>query len=120
MDSQDFQKRFQEAYKLLTEETTNQEKFESVRVLVKGFNPKIDNALVKVSKALSDIEKLQQGEYVELGVENLPENTEEEKKRKKAMLAFIRYWKELTSEVERVKKELSEKENSNSTQAERF
>lgn len=108
MDSKDFQKRFEEAYKLLTQETTNREKFESVRELIKGFNPKVDLALEKVSSALSDVEKLEKGELIELGAENLPENTEEEKKKKKAIMTLIRFWKDLTLEVERVKQELQE------------
>ncbi len=111
MDSKDIQKRFEEAFKLLTQETTNREKFESIRVLIKGYNPKIDSAFTRVSSALSNVEKLQKREFIELGAENLPENTEEEKKRKKAILAFIRYWKDLTSEVERVRNGLLEKEN---------
>lgn len=114
MNSKDFQKRFEEAYKLLTQETTNREKFESIRVLIKGYNPKIDSALAKVSNVLSDVEKLQKREYIELGAENLPENTEDEKKRKKAIVAFIRYWKELASEVERVRNGFLEKENGDS------
>jgi len=57
------------------------------------------------SKALSDLEKFQKGEMIELTAEHLPENTEEEKKRKKALLWFIRNWKSLHSEVDRVKKE---------------
>ena len=112
MDSADFQKRFEKAHKLLTEQTTSREKFESVRTLIKEFNPKIDAALEKVSSALSDVEKLEKGEYIELAAEKLPENTEEEKERKKRVLALIRYWKQLTSEVERVRNELSENSES--------
>lgn len=121
MDSGDFQKRFEEAYKLLNQETTNREKFESVRILIKGFNPKVDAALEKVSGALSDVEKLEKGDYIELSVEKLPEATEEEKKRKKAIIAFIRHWKDLTSEVERVRGELSKNnEQSANQQAQSF
>ena len=84
MDSKDIQKRFEEAFKLLTQPTTNREKFESIRKLIRGYNPKVDDALTKVSNALSDVEKLTQGEFIQLTVENLPENTEEEKKKKKS------------------------------------
>lgn len=119
MDSRDFQKRFEEAYKLLTQETTNRGKFESVQALIKGFNPRIDSALEKTSNSLSDVEKIQKGEIIELAAEKLPENSEEEKERKKRILALIRYWKDLTSEVERVKNELSQNQNQNG-QAESF
>lgn len=110
MDSKDFQKRFEEAYKLLSQETTSREKFESVRTLIKGFNPKLDEALGKVSSALSDVEKLQKGEIIELSAEHLPENSEEEKKRKKAILFLIKNYKDLRSEIEKAKNELEKTE----------
>ncbi|MBI2621171.1 MAG: hypothetical protein HYW63_00805 [Candidatus Levybacteria bacterium] len=116
MDSGDFQRRFEQAHKLLTQETTNREKFEGVRTLIKGYNPKVDSALEKVSGALSDLEKLKEGEIIELSAQHLPENSEEEKERKKKLLAFIRYWKDLTSEVERVRNELSSQNNQSPSQ----
>lgn len=108
MDSKDFQKSFEEAYKLLAQKTTNREKFESIRTLIKGVNPKLDEVLEKASRALSDVEKLQKGEVIDLTIENLPENSEEEKKRKKAILSFIKNWRDLKNEVERVKSELQD------------
>jgi hypothetical protein len=108
MDSKDLQNRIEEAYKLLTQPTTNRVKFESIRTLIKGVNPKIDEALKNVSRALSDFSKLEKGKVIELTAEYLPENTEEEKKRKKRILILISHWKNLTSEVERIKKDLSQ------------
>lgn len=105
MDPLDTKKRILAAHKLLTEKTTSKQKLESVKVLIKGINPRIDRLLEDSSKAFSDLEKLQKGEMVELTAEHLPENTEEEKKRKKALLWFIRNWKSLHSEIDRVKKE---------------
>ena len=118
MEAKDFQKRAEVAFKLLTQESTNREKFDSIRKLIKGYNPKVDNALEKVSTALASVEKFDEGEYIELGAQALPENTEEEKKRKKAILTFIRNWKELTLEVERVRKETSNQENGDSSRLE--
>lgn len=105
MDVQDTKTRILTAYKLLSEETTTQEKFESVRMLIKGIHPRIDAHLEKISQALSDYKKFQKGEIIELTAEKLPENTEEEKRKKKALLLFIRNWKSLQSEVERVRQE---------------
>lgn len=105
MNPQDTRQRVLAAHKLLTEETTSREKFELIRTLIKGVNQRIDNVLDSCSKTLSDIEKLQQGQIIELSAEKLPENTEEEKKRKRAVLLFIRSWKELQGEVERVRNE---------------
>lgn len=94
------------AYKLLQEDSTTKEKFESITTLLKGINPKIDQALARVSKAGGDLEKIEKGEVIELTLENIPAESEEEKKRKKRLLLFIRFWKDLKSEVERVKLEL--------------
>jgi len=105
MDPLETKKRIFAAHKLLTEKTTSKQKLESVKALIKGINPRIDKLLEDSSKAFSDLEKLKKGEVIELTAEHLPENTEEEKKRKKALLWFIRNWKSLHSEIDRVKKE---------------
>ena len=105
MDPLETKKRIFAAHKLLTEKTTSKQKLESVKVLIKGINPRIDRLLDGSSKALSDLEKLQKGEVIQLTAEHLPENTEEEKKRKKTLLWFIRNWKSLHSEIDRIKKE---------------
>ena len=105
MDPLDTKKRIFAAYKLLTEKTTSKQKLESVKALIKGINPRIDKLLDESSKAFSDLEKLQKGEVIEFTAEHLPENTEEEKRRKKALLWFIRNWKSLQNEMDRVKKE---------------
>ena len=105
--------RFLAAYKLLSEETTNLEKFESVKKLIFGLNPKVDKILNTCSETLSKMEKVQKGEIIELTADQLPEDTEEEKKRKRAILLFIRSWKDLKSEVERVKNELDSGEQKN-------
>lgn len=106
MNISDTKQRYLEAYKLLSEESTNLDKFESIRKLIFGLNPKVDKILNSCSETLSKIEKLQKGEVIELTAEGLPEDTEEEKKRKRTTLLFIRSWKGLQSEVERVKSEL--------------
>lgn len=111
------EKRIKEAYILLTQETTTLEKFESIKTLIKGINPKIDTLLDSCAKAFSDYEKLEQGKVVELTLENLPENTEEENKRKKRLLLLVRCWNDLKSEVERVKKELESKNSQTQTES---
>lgn len=93
---------------LLNEEKTSIEKFESIRSLIKGINPKIDKALALCSQELSKLRKLQKGEVIDLIVENLPEETKEEKKRKKALLLFLVRWKNLKSEVKRVRREFEQ------------
>lgn len=107
MDLASQKQKIDAAYRVLSEESTTIEKFDSASKLLAGINPKIDNILSSCSKSLSALGKLQRGEIIELTAENIPSETEEQKKRKKAILAFIKTYKELKGEVERVKKELS-------------
>lgn len=106
VSAQETKEKVAAALKLLQEDSTTKEKFESIQKLLMGVNPRLDQTLIKVSKAWGDLEKIEEGEIIELSAENLPENTEEEKKRKKRLLLFIRFWKDLKTEVERVKSEL--------------
>ncbi|MEK7509104.1 MAG: hypothetical protein AAB605_00140 [Patescibacteria group bacterium] len=106
MDARDTHKRMRAAYALLAEPTTTRQKIGSVITLLKGINPRFDEALVRAEEALSTLGKIEEGAVIELSAERLPENTEEEKKRKKALLLFIRTWKEVQSEVARVQAEL--------------
>lgn len=101
----DSKRRFLAARKLL-DDSADIEKFESVRELIKGLNPKVDRLLDNCSEAISKIEKLQKGEVLELSADSLPDRTDEEKKRKKAIILFISRWKELGAEVNRVRSEL--------------
>jgi hypothetical protein len=81
-----------------------------VRSLIEGINPEIDKALLQVDGAISTVEKVLGGRVIQLGAEHLPENTEEEKKRKRALLFFINTWNKLKSEVSRVAAELEHSE----------
>lgn len=102
--------RLRAADKLLQAEGTTLGQFESVRTILKGLNPKVDTLLTSCTKALSNIdklEKLQKGDVIALSTEMLPEQTEEQKKRKKALLLFLTQWKQLKGEVARIEKELA-------------
>ncbi len=89
---------------LLTEDLTTIGKFEQVRTLLSGINPTVDKTLAEASSAISTLKKMQEGDIVHLTTSHLPEHTEEQKKRKKALLAFITSWKKLKAEVARVQK----------------
>lgn len=91
------------AYALVTEQTTTFEKFEKIRILLKGIHPRIDKHLGSVSKAFHHLKKVHKGEIIELTLEHLPEDTKEQKKRKKALLLFLSFWKDLKGEVTRIK-----------------
>lgn len=94
------------AQKLLVEGGTSKEKIESLQKLLKGIDPTLDRAIGDLTTAWTKIGKLQKGEILELSLEALPEDSEKDRKRKKAILLFIKSWKDLKSEVNRVKKEL--------------
>lgn len=92
------------ALQLLLEDTTTIAKFEKIRTLIKGINPGIDKHLESCSKLIKNIKNLQKGDVIELTAGALPEQTEEQKKRKKAILFFISSWKSLKGEVARLQK----------------
>lgn len=101
-DGNEYKRKFQEALKLTRAERTSLEKLESVRVLVYGLNPKVDKLFDKCLEAFSKIEGFKKGEFLELSVELLPGETEEEKKRKKTIIFFIKTYKDLAAEIERI------------------
>lgn len=111
MNLQDTKKRLQEANKLLLEKSTSAEKLESLSVILKGLNPKLDQVLKDCTESFSKIESIQKGDVIALSASSLPENSEEEKKRKKAILAFIRTWEDLKSEVEQIQTEFENSQN---------
>ena len=106
MDYRSVHDRIVAAQIVLNESATSVEKFSSVRSLLKGINPKLDALLGSAHTELSKLEKIHKGEIMELAVESLSADTEKDKKRKKALLAFLKFWKELKSEVDRVHAEL--------------
>lgn len=118
MTIEDSQKRILAAEKLLTAQSTTLERFESIRTLAAGLNPKVDQALANCSKAFSTIENLRKGDLIELTAVNLPAETPQEKKRKKAILFLIRSWKQLQSEIAKIQRELGEKDRREQTSTE--
>jgi len=83
------------AWRLLTEETTSFGKFEKVRTLVKGLNPRVDKTLAEAAKVISKLKKIQKGEVITLAAEGLAEDTPQK--------LFLARWKTLKSEVKRVR-----------------
>ena len=106
MSPEDIKRRTQAAMILLSESSTTLEKIHSVMGMLKGINKKLDTALLLVEKQALSLDLVTQGAYIELAVEHLPEETEEQKKRKKGLLLFIKTWGELKSEVGRVQAEV--------------
>ena len=106
MDYQDIQKRLLAAQTILDATTSTRAKFASLQTLLKGINPRLDKTLNDTQAAWSHLDKISRAEVVELTAEALPEFTEKDKQRKKALLLLIRFWKQLQGEVKRVTKEL--------------
>jgi hypothetical protein len=91
----------------LLEPTTSREKFAHIRTLLYGINPQLDSALERAARELSTLDKVLGGDVISLTAENLPEQTDEQKRRKKAVVFFVGNWNTLKSEVARVEKELA-------------
>ena len=103
----DTHQKIMSAYHLLQEDIMSISAFENIRTIVKGIHPDIDRKLEVCSKALSKLQKIEAGDVITLSVEGFPEDTEEKKKRKKALVFFINSLKDLKSEINRVEKEFA-------------
>ena len=106
MNAREYREKLDAAQTVLSADTISIDKFNELRILIKGLSPRIDNLLDVCSKMLADLEKIQKSQMIELTAEYLPENTEEEKRRKKSLLLFLKNWNTLKSEVARVKVEV--------------
>ncbi len=98
-------KRMRAAYVLLQGREISISTFEQVRILIKGLDPRVDKKLSICSEALEKLQKIQNGDIILLSVEGLPEESEEQKKRKKIVTLFITTLRDLKSEIKRVEKE---------------
>lgn len=95
------------AYELLGQGSISVAALENVRTLVKGIHPGIDEKLSVCSKTLDTLLKIQGADVITLSAEQLPEETDKQKKRKKMILFFIHSLKDLQSEIKRVDTEMS-------------
>lgn len=102
------------AEKLLFSETTSAAKVASVSALLKGIHPKIDGLLAVCDKEIEKLDKMEKGAIIELTAEHLPQHTEEQKKRKRILLFFLKHWNELKSEVKRIEAELEKSKHDHS------
>ena len=109
MKYQDALGRIQAAGDILAEPSITRGKFGQLQKLLKGVNPKLDTVMSRVSKEWDKLVRFEKGEVVALVAHELPEHTEEQKKRKKAFLFFLSSWKDLQNEVVRVRGELDKR-----------
>jgi len=117
MNTKDAREKIEAALELLKKDSTNRDKFENIRTLIEGVNPKVDKALATASKALSDYERFKKGD-IKLFIENVPVGSREDKKKKKRLLFLIRSWEQLRGEVERLSESLEQgKEQTKAEQA---
>ena len=107
----ELKKRFDAALALFYDPSVSLGTLASLRKLIEGINPELDKRLKESHEKLSELEKYYEGDVVQLTADNLPERTEEEKKYKRALLLFIKSWKDFESEIKRVSAELSESKN---------
>ncbi|MEK7129946.1 MAG: hypothetical protein AAB803_02905 [Patescibacteria group bacterium] len=108
MSYQSIEKRVLAAQDILQAKEINRATFESLRSLLSGIHPRIDRTLSAAGTSLKHIDQIQKGDAIGLVVESLPEITPEQKKRKKAILLFLKFWNDLKGEVSRIEKELGQ------------
>jgi len=107
MDYKVIEKRLQAAQSILHGDSVNRSTFDSLKTLLSGIHPKLDHALAQAGNAIKHIDHIQKSDVIALVAEGLPETTPEDKKRKKAILLFIKLWNDLKNEVARVEKEFA-------------
>ena len=106
MDAKTVHKRITAAQEILQKGTLDASTFTSLKTLLYDIHPRLNAALDAASKAGTKIGHLEKGQVIELATDALPEISPEDKKRKKAILLFLGFWKNLKSEVARVEKEI--------------
>ncbi|HLB60750.1 MAG TPA: hypothetical protein VJL83_04055 [Patescibacteria group bacterium] len=98
------EKKLKAAIRLMTADDVSQGTFEDIRTLVKGIDKHIDEALAQTSDAIKMLKELHKKDVISLSertAKELPEHTDEQKKRKKALLFFLTNWKKLRGEIKR-------------------
>jgi len=115
MDYREAKKRLLAAQQLLLEPSNSFEKFSAVRKLVFGIHPRIDEILHLCDAQLGALEKVISGDFLTLSMEHIPETTEEEKRHKKMLLVFWKFWDQLKGEITRVQAELDQANSSQDT-----
>lgn len=106
MDSKIVQKRILAAQDILQRRSIDAATILSLQTLLSGINPRLDRALSAAAAAAKKVDHLQKGDAIVLAIEAIPDVSPEDKKRKKAILFFLKFWKDLQSEVARVQKEI--------------
>ena len=107
------QKKVDAFQQLLGGESTTFERLRAVRGALSGIDPRFDAVLREYDRHVDILEHALQGDVIDLSAKTLPETSDEERKRKAAILLFLRVSKDLQSEMERVKGELEKQQGDN-------
>jgi hypothetical protein len=107
----DISKRLGAAQQLLLAPTTTAEKIKSLRTILAGIHPQLEAKFAEVESHLGAVENVIQGDIISLAADQLPEVTEEDKRRKKVFLLFLKSWNDLKSEVARVQAEMQQQQS---------
>jgi len=99
--------RIRSGYQLLEAKNFSYTSFQDTRKLIAGLNPAIDQKLSAVSKVWQEVRKYKKDNLSQTMLKSLPEDTKEDKKRKKLLLLLFKNYRSLKSEVNRVQKELN-------------
>ena len=112
MDYKAIEKRLQAAQSILQADTPSRATFDSLKTLLSDIHPRLDKLLGEAAKAFKHMEHIQKSDVIALIAEGLPETTPEDKKRKKALLLFLKCWNDLKTETARVEKEFTKSQAS--------
>lgn len=111
VDYMDIKKRLTAATAIFNDASTPKEKLNSMRIILKGMHPELESHLMRAENELGKVEKVLGSELLSLSAEAMPEGTEEEKKRKKAVLGFFTLFSQLKKEITRVEQEFDAAES---------
>ncbi|MBY0539452.1 hypothetical protein K2P56_03420 [Patescibacteria group bacterium] len=115
IDYVDVKKRLTAAQAVFADSSTPKEKLNSIRIILKGMHPELESHVLRAESELGKVEKVLNGEVLSLSAEAMPEGTEEEKKRKKAVLGLFAFFTQLKKEIARVEQEFDVAEKTNAS-----
>lgn len=96
-NSSDYRNRLLAVSEIFSQDLSLRRKLDSLKTAVRNINPLLDEKLDHCCHAWDHLDKLRDGKITELVVENLPEGSEAEKKRKQKARLLVRFYRNLES-----------------------
>ena len=100
-DYKEIHKRLTTATAVFSDSSSTIDRARAAVSLLVGISPRTDALCTECLRHLDTIGHIERGELTEIGVHALSEETEDQKRRKKALLLLLKGWKDLQAEVAR-------------------